>query len=997
MNNIVNRQSHKNGVILVFATMTLLAAGPRCAAEAASVPQPRLMPLSGISAGPFTAADQPVIAWSAGQDTPFRCEFARDEAFVQPVLRVTGRGGGLRVPAGTLVSGQRYYMRVTTWDSAAAAWRPWPEAAWFVMDRRYLGYSQVSPHHYPFGKNFNRNLARDRRGRLHLLFGALIDNHRQLFYAFSNDDGQSWTVRHMPQLDSNRKANMGCLALSPDEQILHTAWIEWDTFPGDLVCADIDITQEPVLISDPRAITTGAIKCSVCTMPAIAAAPDGTVHAVWNLLPTIHEDEAMVAYANNCGGWREPIPFYSRIGSTVAPTLAVDGSGGLHMLWEGGQYRYSPDGGRTWNPPLESDPLLVFGDLSLNGQRARQSALAAVPDSPRMFAVSVVEDVAVAVDGRPIWTGPINIHDVWLREITGGQLGAAERVHRLDLPRRDADSARSDPRGIGFLIYPTASASSRGEVAVLWQETRVLDQGKSIRIRGRIRAADGQWGGLIEAGAWPQTASVAPHLAPGFDDKLDLVWAEAENYDWRVLLGNDMDEDFPLYNVFHGLFYTALDLSGIDLRQQPPVGPLSLAVPDWPELESQLATDPGARIAGAAHGRLIQWRDRGLPPYQPHARDHVPNMVTLARRSAAMPTGTPTRSPTPRPTRTPSPTTTNTPAPTATMTPVPAGTQTEFFAIADTHVDQEQPDSNFGNNLALMLYHQGGIENRLFLRFPVGFGGQSVVITHAELVLTLMISTGVHLQPMNVLGAWDEAGVTWNNAPAIADIGLPEAIEPPPGEQLRCDVTELVADWAARGGAENGVALVQEINHWNHSAVYSRDCPAADQRPLLRIYYLVASPTPNQQTPTPTATTTGPSATPTPAPTQAPPSITPSPTSPATVDLIAEIRVNQPLFSAGDHLLVQGRLLNRGIAVSAIEVVLLDYHGFYAFWPSWGEQFDGVAVELQPGEEAERKLLEFDWPANAGVYDNIRIWHAAVNHEATAIVGDAGYCDFSAI
>jgi hypothetical protein len=621
---------------------------------------PVLVSDPGRSAGGFTRVGAPELTWTdVGANVPFRLEIAADREMTLPLFRAVGRGSTLRVPAVALPLGHRYFVRVARGDSAVGSWR-WSRPGWFVSDPRFLGYAALSVHHRPFGKAGNRILVRDRRGRLHLVFAGWTGKRREILYGISTDDGRTWEVRRVPGAGVGERVNYPSLALDYRRDVLHLAWSEAERFPGFIVHCSFDVAgEEPVLRDAPRVISGAGDRACVCIAPALAVDAEGVVHAAWEAvdmtprgeggvppgLPGKHGWLGDIAYANSREGWGGVTRLRSVGGNGVAPTMGIDAGGTIHVLWEGGLYRRSTDGGCTWDPPLDEPPRSLFPELSGGERRARYCAIAAVPHSERVFAVAAAEDVVRSAGGRTRWSGPLNVHTLWARELIGGELGPLERVRGVSGRQVSSAESRDDPDGVHFLSLPTTSLSSSGTLAVVWEETRVIGDRKRIESRFAVRGSDGRWGTSHLIGERPETATVSAFPAPEFAEGLDVVWTEAEHYDWRDILGNDVKGRLPFISYLHGLFFSSFALTGEDLHA-PAAGAAGAGLggaplPSWEELEDRLGAREGARSGAAAGGERFSWVDNaplGAGPLLRRPREGSSRWSVRARRLRPRPT-----------------------------------------------------------------------------------------------------------------------------------------------------------------------------------------------------------------------------------------------------------------------------------------------------------------------------------------------------------------------
>lgn len=92
-------------------------------------------------------------------------------------------------------------------------------------------------------------------------------------------------------------------------------------------------------------------------------------------------------------------------------------------------------------------------------------------------------------------------------------------------------------------------------------------------------------------------------------------------------------------------------------------------------------------------------------------------------------------------------------------------------AVADTYVDQQSKNNNFGSSTSLLVSNGTTKAKRTFVRFDVA----SCVPANA-LVLTTQLSLYLAAAPTvnktwelhRVTASWTESGVTWNNQPGVA-------------------------------------------------------------------------------------------------------------------------------------------------------------------------------------------------------------------------------------
>ncbi len=133
--------------------------------------------------------------------------------------------------------------------------------------------------------------------------------------------------------------------------------------------------------------------------------------------------------------------------------------------------------------------------------------------------------------------------------------------------------------------------------------------------------------------------------------------------------------------------------------------------------------------------------------------------------------------------------------------------------------------------------------------------------------------------------------------------------------------------------------------------------------------------------------------TPTPSPTPTLPSTgTPTPTPDDEPSL--DLTLGGTHFTAGDPFVL--RLIidmpgNDGQSVN--EFIVLDVHGSFFFWPSWGPDLDYLNATV-PAGHSDRTVLDFLWPPTDSHDTGIRIWAALLN-DSMQLVCDVDFTEFS--
>jgi hypothetical protein len=212
------------------------------------------------------------------------------------------------------------------------------------------------------------------------------------------------------------------------------------------------------------------------------------------------------------------------------------------------------------------------------------------------------------------------------------------------------------------------------------------------------------------------------------------------------------------------------------------------------------------------------------------------------------------------------------------------------------------------------------------------------------------------------------------------------------------------AGWNARfrssGTAETGKLFLVS---WEYDILEYGDEPATPEPTRTPVPPTVTPtrPPPTDPPPTPTGTQPTPTATytlppwipPTWTPTAGPP--TPTPTPPQDRPSIY-IQSNQPVYHAGDHMILTTTITNPTGGIFIMEYIIFELDGAFWFWPEWGEDVTGK-FRIIPGESSypDEVIMEFDWPEIPMSIEDLTFWAIMTVPTGFEIIGDFGFCTFS--
>lgn len=164
-----------------------------------------------------------------------------------------------------------------------------------------------------------------------------------------------------------------------------------------------------------------------------------------------------------------------------------------------------------------------------------------------------------------------------------------------------------------------------------------------------------------------------------------------------------------------------------------------------------------------------------------------------------------------------------------TETPEGINTTLRINVHKDAFLSSLQPDANFGGTRDLRLgWNNGGFNAmRILIEFDIAAIPRNAVINSATLFI---FQTGVvpggdrnmDYRAQFMRTAWDERGVTWNNANYLGGDALPlGSVDSTPGWK-NTNVTDIVRTWYSGGRANNGLIVIgDETPENNRMRIFS--------------------------------------------------------------------------------------------------------------------------------------------------------------------------------
>ncbi len=364
----------------------------------------------------------------------------------------------------------------------------------------------------------------------------------------------------------------GAAQINPDiavdgQGIIHVVWEDYAADPslGNIMYANSDdgghSFGESVTVDDAVTVSTHQAR------PQIALDDDGIIHVVWE---DYRRDPRLgdIYYSKSTDGGRtfgddvlvdDPITVTSR---QINPAIAVDGSGGIHVVWE--DYRdnaemaniyhaASADGGQTFGmdkrlnevfdhatdhgrPTIVADSsgtLYVFWEDYRNAPKLGDIYCSLSTDGGKTFGRSRMVDDPITVTSRQIRPAAV---------VDGGIVYVVWEDYRDNAERGNIYSARSLDGGRTFekdvmvdspittsthQANPAIAVIGDGLVQVVWEDYRDMSEHASIYYSASLDGGRTFGEDLPAAGPGPATGSqLNPAIAVDRNGAVHLVWQQ---------------------------------------------------------------------------------------------------------------------------------------------------------------------------------------------------------------------------------------------------------------------------------------------------------------------------------------------------------------------------------------------------------------------------------------------------------------------------------------
>jgi len=165
--------------------------------------------------------------------------------------------------------------------------------------------------------------------------------------------------------------------------------------------------------------------------------------------------------------------------------------------------------------------------------------------------------------------------------------------------------------------------------------------------------------------------------------------------------------------------------------------------------------------------------------------------------------------------------------------------QPDGAAGKDAYIDNSVPDNNYGNS-SLLTDSTGGVGHAL-IEFDLAAIPAGSTVNQASLEIREWANCNSNINALEVyanLDVWDEATVTWNNAPAYGAVPLATStgeVAGPACEWVKFDVTAQVQGWVDGTSPNDGFRITGPAAGSAIKFSSSSDGLTASERPILRL------------------------------------------------------------------------------------------------------------------------------------------------------------------
>ncbi len=760
-----------------------------------------------VSGDPFFKPGRMVIGWNTRElFQSYRIELAADRGFTRKIAVLTGKGlGPCRVPPKILPESGRYFYRITVEHLDGSVTGP-SEIRWFAVDERLSGDRIQAMGEHPLGKTEGSITVRDHQGRLHMVIQKLCGDSgaRDVVWCSSEDDGVTWTDHGPVNQADERFSGPATLAADPTGKTLVIGYISADThrMPRQIVLAECDLTEPDPVFKHHRTFE-GRAGLS-WRRPFITFDKAGIAHAGWD---GPHPEgaaavcEVEIYYTNNVGGdWQQPYSltdiYPKEPGGGTNIACAGDET---HVFWEGGQWRFTTDYGKTWTPALTEEPARVLPDaMESEGVRWRIGSSTQIPGTDEIAMVFVGEKRRGMINN--VWTRYLNLDSLWVtRYHPGDGWSDPVMIHEITDPVAQSKTVAPD-QAIHHVERPDITADGTGRIYVAWDESTGIGPDRSTHSRTAYIS-------------WTEDKDSVRFIDP------QLMPRVGTTSGMKPLLGDA--RSMPGCDI-------AWSIGDVPPNTMRPLGRRTPWIPQGIMVTTHTRLESRSGYAGYRGMIEVPPIDFSVSEPGPMPRIQLPGFTGSSRA--------PTEPPTPVP-------------PTPTPTSIPWDPYV-FTPVADTYFDSSHPSSNFGGDIGIKI--KLDVQARCDGLFKFDFSSiptdETVLI--AEMTLNyLSVNNSAYLYGYMVNDPWQEQQVTYLIRPTYGYrfLGFTSS-----GYTDMLNMEYPVQSWIQDHQSNHGFALKTRDSQNNDD----RTCWSRESSNPVELKVWMASGPPPTPTPAPTQTPT---------------------------------------------------------------------------------------------------------------------------------------------
>ena len=344
-------------------------------------------------------------------------------------------------------------------------------------------------------------IAVDSSGSIHIVWSDDMPGNKEIYYKKSTDGGATWTTSKRLTWDS-ANSSAPCVAVDPSDN-LHVAWMDgrislyYDTLYYK------KSTDGGATWSANKRLTWGETQAG---LPKIAVDASGGLHVVWGNHDYPESNEIYHRKSTDGGAsWTASQNISQTSWDSHNPAVAVDNLDRLHVVWQ--------------EEPPEEEPF-EFDEIYYARSAKGASAWSTSQNISLTDGISDRPDIAVDHSGRihVVWDESLNNTEIcYLRSVDGGvDWSTSRRLSWLE----------------GKSFAPKIAVDSLNHLHVLWFE----------ETSGDIYYKKSIYGGVAWTSAqritWTSGGSYSPAVCIDSSDTVHVVWHDDTPGNYEIYYKN---------------------------------------------------------------------------------------------------------------------------------------------------------------------------------------------------------------------------------------------------------------------------------------------------------------------------------------------------------------------------------------------------------------------------------------------------------------------------